>query len=347
MPASVCERLGGARGSHQAGSGILALVAISGTALSDPQPPRSARAASLRGADSGKHHDKRSLFERVVEFISPGPDSKDELIESLAEAEQRELIEPESRAMLEGVIRMADMTAGDVMVAAPRMDLLDIDAPYDELLAIVIETAHSRFPVYEGTRENILGILMAKDLLKLQRAPELNLRTLLRPAVFVPESKGLNELLRDFRSNRNHLAIVIDEFGNTAGLITIEDVLEEIVGEIEDEFDDEDGESGIYTLADGTHRVAGDADISAVNEAFGIRLDEDAFDTIGGLVADRLGRVPRRGEEVALGGLRFTVMLTRGGAVRWYRVAREPAAAGDAGGANPPGQAATGSESGT
>jgi len=170
--------------------------------------------------------DKRSLFERVVEFLSPGPDSRAELIETLADAEQRELIAPESRIMLEGVIRMADMIAGDVMVAAPRMDLLDIDAPYDELLAVVIETSHSRFPVYEGQRDNIIGILLAKDLLKLQRAPELNLRTLLRPAVFVPESKNLNELLRDFRSNRNHLAIVIDEFGNTAGLITIEDVLE-------------------------------------------------------------------------------------------------------------------------
>ena len=198
------------------------------------------------------------MFERLVEFISPGPDSRDELIETLADAEQRELIAPESRMMLEGVIRMADLTAGDVMVAAPRMDLLDIDAPYDELLNAVIDTAHSRFPVYEGQRDNVIGILMAKDLLKLQRAPELNLRTLLRPAVFVPESKGLNELLRDFRSNRNHLAIVIDEFGNTAGLITIEDVLEEIVGEIEDEFDEKDGESSIYTLADGSQRVAGD-----------------------------------------------------------------------------------------
>ena len=119
--------------------------------------------------------------------------------------------------MLEGVIRMADMTAGDVMVAAPRMDLLDIDAPYDELLHLVIDTGHSRFPVYEGERENIIGILLAKDLLKLQRAPELNMRTLLRPAVFVPESKGLNDLLREFRGNRNHLAIVIDEFGRIAG----------------------------------------------------------------------------------------------------------------------------------
>ena len=274
--------------------------------------------------------DRRSLFERLVEFISPGPDSKAELIELLANAEKRDLIEPESRQMLEGVLRMADLTAGDAMVAAPRMDLLDIDAPYDELLETVIDTAHSRFPVYHGQRDNLIGILMAKDLLKLHRAPELILRTLLRPAVFVPESKRLNELLRDFRANRNHLAIVIDEFGNTAGLITIEDVLEEIVGEIEDEFDDRDGESGIYTLADGSFRVAGDTAIAAVNEAFSIALPADAFDTIGGLIAHQFGRVPRRGEVVELDTLRFTVMLTRGGAVRWFRVARLPAAEGTA-----------------
>ncbi len=289
--------------------------------MSDPAPARPAR------APLDERSDKRSFFERLVEFISPGPDSKAELIRTLADAEDRELIEPESRLMLEGVLRMADMSAGDVMVPATRMDLLDIQADYDELLALVIDTAHSRFPVYDGERDNVIGILMAKDLLKLQRAPELNLRTLLRPAVFVPESKRLNELLRDFRSNRNHLAIVIDEFGNTAGLITIEDVLEEIVGEIEDEFDDEQGaDNGIYTLADGSHRVAGDVAISAVNEAFGIRLSEDDFETIGGLVAHELGRVPRRAEAVDVGGLRFTVMLTRGGAVRWFRVARVPQA---------------------
>ncbi len=258
--------------------------------------------------------------------MSPGPDSRDELMETLADAENRELIAPESRMMLEGVLRMADMTAGDVMVATPHMDMLEISADYDALLYTVIDTAHSRFPVYEGQRDNIIGILMAKDLLKLQRSPELNLRTLLRPAVFIPESKGLNELLRDFRANRNHLAIVIDEFGSTAGLITIEDVLEEIVGEIEDEFDDKDGESDIYTLADGSQRVAGDADISAVNEAFGMAFSTDDFETIGGLVAHEFGRVPRRGETVSLGGLLFNVMLTRGGAVRWFRVTRTPEA---------------------
>ena len=286
--------------------------------MSDPPPSRSA-------AEAPRGDVKRSFFTRLVEMLSPGLDSKAELLETLADAENKELIEPESRVMLEGVLRMADMTAGDAMIAAPRMDLLDIDAPYDELLAVVIDTGHSRFPVYEGARENVIGILLAKDLLKLQRAPELNLRTLLRPAVFVPESKRLNELLRDFRSSRNHLAIVIDEFGNTAGLITIEDVLEEIVGEIEDEFDERERENGIYTLADGSHRVAGDVAIGAVNQAFVTELPADAFDTIGGLVAHELGRVPRRGEAVDVGGLRFTVMLTRGGAVRWFRVARAPA----------------------
>jgi magnesium and cobalt transporter len=290
--------------------------------MSDPHSGRSTRAGERHASAPAE---RRSLFQRLIELVSPGPESRDELIDSLADAEHKELIPPESRMMLEGVIRMADMSAGDVMVPNKRMDLLDIEADYDDLLHVVIDTAHSRFPVFEGSRENVIGILMAKDLLKLQRSPDLNLRTLLRPAVFVPESKGLNELLRDFRSNRNHLAIVIDEFGNTAGLITIEDVLEEIVGEIEDEFDDKDGESGIYTLADGSQRVAGDVDIIKVNEAFGTLFPNDEFDSIGGLVAHELGRVPRRGESVTIGELVFSVMLTRGGAVRWFKVTRAPA----------------------
>lgn len=283
--------------------------------MSEPSPSR-----PPRGDPRSRERDARSLLVRVLEFLSPGPDSTAELIQTLADAEQRELIEPESRVMLEGVIRMAGMSAGDVMVAVRRMDMLDIDAPYEELLATVISTGHSRFPVFQDSRDNIIGLLMAKDLLKLQRSPDLNLRTLLRPPYFVPESKGLNELLREFRSNRSHLAIVIDEFGKTAGLITIEDVLEEIVGEIEDEFDVEDGASSIFTLADGSQRVAGDATIADVNEVFQAQLPLEEFDTIGGLVAHELGRVPRRGEVVELGGLRFTVMLARGGSVRWFKV---------------------------
>ena len=284
--------------------------------MSDPHPAR-----------AKEREDKRSFLQKLAEFIHPGPDSTDELIETLAEAEDNRIIDNESRQMLEGVIRMADMTAGDVMVAAPRMDLLDIDAPFDDLLHQVIETAHSRFPVYEGERENIIGILLAKDLLKLQRAPELNLRALLRPAVFVPESKGLNDLLRQFRDNRNHLAIVIDEFGRTAGLITIEDVLEQIVGEIEDEFDVEDDNGDIFGLPDRSFRVSGDTAVERVSEAFGVDLlaaqgeqDAPSFDTIGGLIAHEMGHVPRRGEHFDMAGLHFVVLHTRAGAVRWFKV---------------------------
>lgn len=275
---------------------------------------------------SVRHEDKRGFWQRLAEFLHPRPDSKDELIETLAEAEDNAVIDAESRVMLEGVIRLTDMTAGDVMVAAPRMDVLDINAPYAELLNTVIDTGHSRFPVYEGERDNIIGILLAKDLLKLQRAPQLNIRALLRPAVFVPESKGLNDLLREFRGNRNHLAIVIDEFGRVAGLITIEDVLEEIVGEIEDEFDVDDEQGDIFALADGTWRVSGDTSIERVNEWFNVALPADDFDTIGGYIAHELGHVPRRGESYLAAGLVFQVQHARGGAVRWFKVSRQSAA---------------------
>ena len=281
--------------------------------MSDPHPAR-----------LPEREDKRTFLQKLAEFIHPGPDSTDELIETLAEAEENHIIGAESRAMLEGVIRMADMTAGDVMVPATRMDLVNIDEPFDVMLHGVIETAHSRFPVYQNERENIIGVLLAKDLLKLQRAPELNIRALLRPAVFVPESKGLNDLLREFQSNRNHQAIVIDEFGRVAGLITIEDVLEQIVGEIEDEFDIAEDEGDIYGLADRSYRVSGDTTIERVEAAFEVRLrstdPEDEFDTIGGLIAHEMGHVPKRGERHAMAGLNFVVLHTKGGAVKWFKV---------------------------
>ena len=281
--------------------------------MSDPHPPR-----------FPDREDKRTFLQKLAEFIHPGPDSTDELIETLADAEDNKIIDAQSRAMLEGVIRMADMTAGDVMVPATRMDLLDIEDTYDVLLNAVIDAAHSRFPVFDGERENIIGILMSKDLLKLQRAPELNIRALLRPAVFVPETKGLNDLLREFQGNRNHQAIVIDEFGRVAGLITIEDVLEQIVGEIEDEFDIAEDDGDIFGLPDRTYRVSGDTTIERVEDAFSVKLagrdPGDDFDTIGGLIAHEMGHVPKRGERHVLGGLSFLVMHTRGGAVKWFKV---------------------------
>ena len=281
--------------------------------MSDPHPAR-----------FPDREDKRTFLQKIAEFIHPGPDSADELIETLAEAQENNIIGAESRAMLEGVIRMADMTAGDVMVPATRMDLVHIDEPYDVLLHGVIDTGHSRFPVYQGERENIIGILLAKDLLKLQLAPELNIRALLRPPVFVPESMGLNDLLREFQSNRNHQAIVIDEFGRVAGLVTIEDVLEQIVGEIEDEFDIAEDEGDIFGLADRTYRVSGDTTIERVEDAFDVKLlstdPADEFDTIGGLIAHEMGHVPKRGERHRMAGLEFVVLHTKGGAVKWFKV---------------------------
>jgi magnesium and cobalt transporter len=284
--------------------------------VSDTQPAR------LADKD-----DKRTFLQKLAEFIHPGPDSTAELIETLADAEDNNIIGADSRYMLEGVIRMADMSAGDVMVPWTRMDLVNIAAAPDELLKIVISTAHSRFPVYDGERDNIIGILLAKDLLKLQRAPEFNIRALLRPAVFVPESKGLNDLLREFRGNRNHLAIVIDEFGRVAGLITIEDVLEQIVGEIEDEFDIAADEGDIFALADRTFRVSGVTPIERVEDAFGVKLVdsdmEQELDTIGGLIAHDMGHVPKRGEHHRRAGLDFLVLQTKGGAVKWFKVSPE------------------------
>jgi magnesium and cobalt transporter len=293
--------------------------------VTDPYPTGPHRGQPVLPAD------KPGILQRIAQLLHPTPEGIDGLLEQLAQAQATQIIDAEDRRMLEGVLRMNDMTAGDVMVAAPRMDTLDIDAPVDDLFAQIIETAHSRFPVFEDERDNIIGILMAKDLLKLQRAPELNLRALLRPPVFVPESKRLNDLLRDFRSNRNHLAVVIDEFGNVAGLITIEDVLEEIVGEIEDEFDEDEDAGDIYSLTDKTWRVNGDTAIARINEAFALALPEQDFDTIGGLVSHEMGHVPKRGEVFEDFGLRLEVMHAKGGAVRWFKVSPSPQTVNPAG----------------
>ena len=291
----------------------------------DPLPAPNADATAIT--------EKRGILQRIAELLHPSPDSVPDLIEQLAQAQEKGLIEADARNMLEGVLRIGDMTAGDVMVAAPKIDLLNIDDSIEVLLEQVIETAHSRFPVFEGERENIIGILMAKDLIKRIRSPELNLKTLLRPAVFVPETKRLNQLLREFKANRNHLAVVIDEFGQLAGLVTIEDVLEQIVGEIEDEFDEDDEGGDIYGLSENTWRIDGDTAIDRINEAFDLDIPNDEFDTIGGLVSHDMGHVPKRGESYVGYGLRFEVMHAKGGAVRWFMVTPLPKADAEKAGA--------------
>jgi len=245
------------------------------------------------------------------------------LLEVMSEAEKHSLIGPESRLMMEGVLRISEMRALDIMVAGPRIDMIDIEMERDELFHQVIDIGHSRYPVYEENRENIIGVLHSKDLLKLQRAPDFHIKGLLRNVLYVPESKSLVDLLREFKKSRNHLALVVDEFGRIAGLVTLEDVLEEIVGEIEDEFDTETSSTDIYTLADKSYRIAGNCSIKELNKAFQTNLlqnMEEEFDTIGGLIAHEIGHVPQKGESISIAGLRFEVMHAKGGSVKWFRL---------------------------
>lgn len=258
------------------------------------------------------------------DLFKPALKTKDQVIEVLHKAQNAKLIHPESRQMMEGVMKVADLKVRDVMISSTRMDMIDIAASFEEILNQVIDIAHSRYPVYEDHKENIIGILLAKDLLKLQRSPTLNLRTLLRSVVMVPESKSLVELLKEFRMNRNHLAVVIDEFGRVAGLVTIEDVLEEIVGDIEDEFDTDDEAGDIFALVDRTYRVAGRTALKRIAQAFElnelITEEMQSFETIAGWIAHEMGHVPVKGEIFLWNDLRFEVMHTTAGVVKWFKV---------------------------
>lgn len=252
------------------------------------------------------------------------PKGREDIKLQLDSALSRKLIDAESRKMIEGVLNISDLTAGDVMVATPKMKLIPTGASIEECLAIMIDVGHSRYPVHEGEKENIIGLLHAKDILKMQRSPDLSMKALLRPAMFLPESKRLIDLLREFRKTRNHMAILVDEFGRVSGLVTIEDVLEEIVGEIEDEFHKEEEQVDIFSFADNSYRVSGRADIERINAHFDVELpsvlDEERFDTIGGLIAHALGHVPMKGEVHTMQGLQFTALHVRGGSVTWFRV---------------------------
>lgn len=255
---------------------------------------------------------RKSLLERFSALFIAEPEDREQLLELLRSAQDRQLIDADALSMMEGVLQVGQLAVRDIMIPRSQMDVIDIDQPHEQFMPHVIATAHSRFPVIEGNRDNILGILHAKELLKLTYDTEADVRDLLRPAVFVPESKRLNVLLKDFRLNRNHLAVVVDEYGGVSGLVTIEDVLEQIVGNIEDEFDFDEESDYIVVMEDSSHhkryRVQAITAIAQFNEVFGTRLPDDEFDTIGGLVTDQFARLPRRGESVTTAGLRFEVL---------------------------------------
>jgi magnesium and cobalt transporter len=252
----------------------------------------------------------RSWLDRLTHLLSGEPKDRDELIDILREAQQRHLLDADALGMIEGVLQVSEMQVRDIMIPRSQMAVVSRDDAPDVLLPAVVESGHSRFPVIGDDRDEVVGILLAKDLLGYFQADDkarFNMRDLLRPAVFVPESKRLNVLLKEFRASRNHIAIVVDEYGGVAGMVTIEDVLEQIVGEIEDEHDiDED----VFILkhSDTRYTVKALTPIEDFNEFFGTDYSDEEFDTIGGLVLHGFGHLPKRGETFNVGRFHFRVI---------------------------------------
>ncbi len=251
--------------------------------------------------DEDRDGDKPTLMERLTAMLLREPDDREELIDILRGAFERHLLDADALSMIEGVLSVSETTVRDIMIPRAQMDCVSVDDAVPEFIPLVVETRHSRFPVIGESKDDVIGILLAKELLNYYANPEaFNLRDTLRPAVFVPESKRLNVLLRDFRANRNHIAIVVDEYGGVSGLVTIEDVLEQIVGDIEDEYDFDESHDNIIPEANGRFRVKAQTEIADFNEQFGTEFPDDEFDTVGGLVLRAFGRLPKRGEATTI-----------------------------------------------
>ncbi len=252
---------------------------------------------------------KPSVLDRISAFLMREPEDREQLLQLLHSAHERNLLDADALAMIEGVLQVSEMQARDIMIPRSQMDVIDIGESPEQFIPSVIQTAHSRFPVIGENKDNVIGILLAKDLLRYYAGEEeFNVREMLRPAVFIPESKPLNVLLKEFRASRNHIAIVVDEYGGVAGLVTIEDVLEQIVGDIEDEHDIDEVDEKIVEERGGQYRVKALTEITDFNEVFGTDYSDEEFDTIGGLVLQRFGRIPKRGEQVSFDNLSFKVL---------------------------------------
>jgi len=265
-------------------------------------------AADSEKPGSSKLSNKPSLLERLSHFLLREPEDREQLVELLHSAYENNLMDADSLAMIEGVLQVSEMQVRDIMIPRSQMDVIDITDPPEVFIPHVIETAHSRFPVIEDNKNDVIGILLAKDLLRYYAGEEFEVRDMLRPAVFIPEAKRLNVLLKEFRSNRNHIAIVVDEYGGVAGMVTIEDVLEQIVGDIEDEYDYDEDEDNIIQNADGQYRVKALTEIADFNEIIGTNLSDEEFSTIGGLVVNQFGHLPKRNDEITFNGLHVKVL---------------------------------------
>ena len=249
------------------------------------------------------------LLERLSAMLLREPEDREQLIALLRSAHQRNLLDADALSIIEGALTVSETPVRDIMIPRAQMDVIDIHEPVETFIPHVISTAHSRFPVIDQNRDDVIGILLAKDLLRHYAGEEeFNVREMLRPAVFVPESKRLNVLLREFRASRNHMAIVVDEYGGVAGLVTIEDVLEQIVGDIEDEYDFDEASDNILAESSGRYRVKAITQIADFNAAFGTHFSDQEADTVGGMVIAFLGRLPKRGETPTIDGFRFQVL---------------------------------------
>jgi len=251
---------------------------------------------------------KPGFLERLSALLMREPEDRAQLVQLLHGAYDNNLLDAEALAMMEGVLQVSERQVREIMLPRAQMDVIDIAQPPEEFIPFVIETAHSRFPVTEGDKDNIIGILLAKDLLRYYAGEEFDVRDMLRPVVFVPESKRLNVLLAEFRSNRNHIALVVDEYGGVAGLVTIEDVLEQIVGDIEDEYDFDADEDNIIADGAGHFRVKAETEIEDFNEVMGTALSDEDYDTVGGLVLQAAGKLPKSGSVFHIDDLIFTVL---------------------------------------
>ncbi len=255
--------------------------------------------------------ESKSLLERLSNLLTPTPASPSErrieLLETLKESHAEGLIDADALAMIEGVFQVGELAARDILVPRSQIDWIDINESIEDTIAEVIKAAHSRFPVYEDNRDNVIGILLAKDLLRHSQEEDFQLRDWLRPAVFIPESKRLSVLLRDFREHRNHIAIVVDEYGGVAGLVTIEDVLEQIVGDIEDEHDTDDIEDNIIKVSESKFRIRGITELEQVNDALGTSFQDDDNDTLAGFILKNIGRVPHKGESIKIDSIFFEI----------------------------------------
>ncbi|HZI85065.1 MAG TPA: transporter associated domain-containing protein [Casimicrobiaceae bacterium] len=250
-----------------------------------------------------------TLLERLSAFLTREPEDREELLALLHGAFERKLLDADALSIIEGALQVSEMTVRDIMIPRAQMDVVSIDEDPAQFIPFVLETRHSRFPVVGENKDDVVGILLAKELLNYYANPEgFNLHDTLRPAVFVPESKRLNVLLREFRANRNHIAIVVDEYGGVSGLVTIEDVLEQIVGDIEDEYDFDEAEDNIIPEGGGRYRVKAQTEIANFNSMLGAGFSEEEFHTIGGVVLQAFGRLPKRGETTTIENFRFKVV---------------------------------------